>query len=237
MVAFGFLAALPAIGSALGSIFGGAAKGASSSRESANNQALLQDRNRTDQFGIQQNAATSAANAQQQAIMQALLGGSNEQNAHANIDLDRRKFVLDAPSTRGKQALLGSLMQNMKPVTMTGGSPQMLARMPQFSGGLSPSALGPLARQMGLLMQQNSVAGQQKGDTFAPLERTDFKSGVLDPGRSTVLPPILAQLQKAGLLEKILGGIGLGGSLLGGLGGLTKGSSGGGYNSNESGGY
>jgi hypothetical protein len=218
MVGFGFLAALPAIGSVLGSIFGGAAKGAGDSRANDNLAAAQNNRTAADIYGTQQGAVTSANNAQQQALMQALLGQSNEQTSHANTDLDRRNFTLNAPSTRGRQALLGSLMQNMQPVSMSGGSPQMRARMPQFSGGLNASAIGPMARQMGGLMQSGAVSAQQKGDTFDPLKPTNFQSGVLDPTRGLLQSPQLAELQRSGLLEQILGGLGLGGSLLGALG-------------------
>jgi hypothetical protein len=192
MVAFGFL-------SLLAPLFGGASKGVSDARTNANQQALSYDRNRLD-----------AQQSQQQAIMQALLGGSNEQSRHADIDLSRRNFALGAPSVRGKQALLGSLMQNMQPVSFSGLSPQLSAKMPKISGGLNPAAIGPLARQMGLLMQQNALSGQQKGDVFSALTPTDFKAGVLPQVQMT--PP-----KKAGLLEKILGGLSLGGSVIGAL--------------------
>ena len=190
---------------ALGQIAGGAAKGAGQSRESANTQAMMADRNKLDAY-----------QAQQQAVMQALLGQSNEQLRSADIDLLRKKFAVEAPQMRGKQALLGSLMQNMQPVQMSGLSPQIASRMPQISGGLSPAALGPLARQMGGLLQSNAVSGQQAGDQFDPLQRTNFGGGLLPA-------PGLSSPQKAGMLEKILGGVGFGGSLLGGLGELFGG--------------
>lgn len=150
--------------------------------------------------------------AQQQSILQALLGQSNEQINQANVDLRQRDFALNAPSVRGKQALLGSLMQNMQPVSFSGLSPQLAARMPKISGGLNPAAIGPLARQMGLLMQQNALSGQRAGDKFAPLLPTDFKGGLLPP-------PQLQRYQGPGKTESILGLLGMGLGIAGSLAG------------------
>ena len=223
MLAIGFLAALPAVGGLIGSLFGRGASAAGDARLDQNSQNILNNRNTIDQYGIEQSASTSAHNAQQQAQIQALLAGSNEQTAHANVDLDRRKFALDAPQTRGRQALLGSLMQNLQPARLSGLSRQLQAAKPTITGGLSPSALGPQARQAGGLMQSGAVRGLQQGDTFEPLQRTNFQAGVLDPTRAAVPRPELLELQKSGLLEKILGGIGIGGNLLGALGPLLQG--------------
>jgi hypothetical protein len=223
MLAIGFLAALPAVGGLIGSLFGRGASAAGDSRLDQNSQNILNNRNTIDQYGIEQSASTSAHNTQQQALIQALLAGSNEQTAHAQTDLDRRKFALDAPQTRGRQALLGSLMQNLQPARLTGLSRQLQAAKPTFTGGLSPAAIGPQARQAGALMQSGAVRGLQQGDTFDPLKPTDFRSGVLDPTRAAVPRPELQELQKSGLLEKILGGVGIGGTLLGALGPLLQG--------------
>jgi hypothetical protein len=191
----------------LGGILGGAAGGASKSRESQNNAIAQNNRNQIDLH-----------QAQQQALMQAL--GLTESSAmnRANLDLNQRQFALQAPSVRGKQALLGSLMQNIQPVSFGNLSPQLRARMPQISGGLNPSAIGPLARQMGSVMQRNALQGQMRGDQFAALPQINFLGGVLEA-------PKLQQMKQPGLLEKILGGAGLAGSLIGGLGALNGGGS------------
>ena len=183
----------------LGPILGGAAAGAGASRDNQNAAINQANRNTIDLHQLQQ-----------QALLQALGLTSNEQINLGNLDLSQRNFALNAPQTRGRQALLGSLLQNLQPVRMSGLSPQIQSKMPQISGGLSPAALGPLARQMGLLMQQNAVQGQQKGDTFAPLQRTNFMGGIMPT-------PQLQGLKNPGLLEKILGGLALGGSIAGGL--------------------
>lgn len=189
------LGALPLI-DGISQVAGGAAKGSADSRNAQNQQMLSQDRNKLDAY-----------QAQQQAILQAL--GMQERGAldRANLDLNQRQFALQAPQVRGKQALLGSLLQNLQPVSLSGLNPKIAKNMPQISGGLSAAALGPMAREFGGLLQSNALAGQQKGDTFDPIAQTDFKGGL-------IAPPQLSQLKQAGFLEKLLGGIGLGGSLL-----------------------
>jgi len=211
------LAAIPAIG-AIGQVAGGAAGGMASGRQGENANINSANRNTIDLYGTQQNAKTQQYQTLQNALMQLLQAEESSKQNRAGIDLQRRNFALNAPSARGKQALLGSLIQNIQDVNISGGSPQMRARMPQISGGLRPSAIGPMAQQMGALMQQNAVSGQQKGDVFDPMAPTDFKSGLVDPQTYTIDAPELQALQESGLLEKILGGIGLGGSLFGALG-------------------
>lgn len=199
---------------ALAGLFGSAAGGASRSRENQNQQINQANRNTIDLYGTQQNAVSQQAQAQQAALMQALMGQSNEQINQGNLDLNRRQFALQAPGVRGKQALLGSLLERMQPVSFSGLSPRLQSRMPQISGGLSPAALGPHARQAGQLMQAGAVRGLQQGETFDPLQRTDFRSGVLDPTRALLPTPTLQGMQSPGLLEKLLGGGALGTGLL-----------------------
>lgn len=202
------LAAIPAI-DAIGQVAGAAGGGMGNARMNANQQALMQDRNKLDAY-----------RAQQDAILQAL--GMKERGAldRANLDLNQRTFALNAPNVRGRQALFGSLLQNLQPVSMSGIPSKVAAKMPTISGGLSPAALGPGARDFGALLQKVAMEGQQKGDTFDPIEKTDFMAGLMEA-------PQLSQLKQAGFLEKLLGGIGLGGSLLGGILGAGGGSGGG----------
>jgi len=53
----------------------------------------------------------------------------------------------------------------------------------QISGGLRPSMFSDSTRQLGSLMSQDALAGQQKGDAFAPLT---YKPG---PTAPTLTPP------------------------------------------------
>ena len=167
--------------STLGRLMTGAAAGQTGERDQRN-----------DFTGRTNQAIAGMYGTQQNALLQLLMA-----------DLAQRRFQLEAPNMRGRTALLGSLMQNMQPVQLNGLSPQLRARMPQITGGLTPAALGPQARQMGGLMQQGAVEGQQRGDTFAPLQN------------SLINPPNLGQYQNAGRGESALSTAGLATSLLG----------------------
>ncbi len=206
-----FMAALPAITAGaglLGKLFGGAAKGSADQRTQENNQ--ITDRNRllAQLYGTQQGATTNA-----------LQGQSGEQIAHAGLDMDRRKFALAAPSVRAGQSVRGSIMQNAQPVTLSGLPDRIASRIPTISGGLSPALFNQNTRDLGGEMTRKALIDQLKGDEFAPLEKTNFSGGVLPT-------PQLEAFQKAGLLEKILGGLGLAGSVVGGLGEAKFGAAG-----------
>lgn len=207
---FGFLAALPAILGGIGRVAGGAAQGSANQRTQENQQALQRSQLLAQLYGVNQNAT-----------QRALESGSDERLRQGGLDLNQRQFqqgqrefALQAPSVRGRQAVKGSLMANLQPFSVSGLPDRVQSRIPQLSGGLSPAAFSPEMRQMGQMLQRDAILGQLKGDpvdTFAPQTPTDFSSGVLTP-------PQIAELEKSGLLEKILGGTGLIGSLLGSLG-------------------
>jgi hypothetical protein len=172
-----------------------------------------------------QNAASSNENdqamrmqqARQNALVNLLLGESNQNFRNADLDLRRREFALNAPGTRGKQALFGSLLQNLQPAELGNLSPKLKASMPTLSGGLNPRAISPQARQMGGLMQSNAVAGQQAGDQFAQVPQVNFLQGLL-------ADPQLLGYRGPGKAESILGLLGMAGQAYGaymgsGLGG------------------
>lgn len=183
----------------LGGIASGAAKGSADQRMAENNQ--TGDRNRL----LAQLYAT-----RQGATSNALQNQSGEQIAHAGIDMDRKKFALQAPSVRAGQSVRGSILANAQPfkVNATG---RVAQHIPQISGGLTPAMFSDDTRALGNEMTRKALLDQLKGDEFAPLERTDFQSGVL-------AQPELDQYQKSGLLEKILGNLGVAGALAGGVG-------------------
>lgn len=177
--AFGFLAALPMIGSALGSIFGGAGKGASDSRMQQNQLQAQKDQTEVSKYGIGQNA-------------QMQLG---------NLDLNRKQFEDDARGKRAKQALIGSLLQNYQPsqVSVPG------IKNATVSGGLAASLQNPGAQaSMQELLKQALAAQMAQGSDGGE----QFSGGAILP------TPGVSSLPKAGKLESILGGVGLGGSLL-----------------------
>ncbi len=147
----------------------------------------------------------------QNATGDALRSQSAEQSNHANIDMDRRKFALAAPSARASQSVRGSIMQNAQPMKFDGLPPEIASRIPQISGGLSPALFNDNTRALGGELTRKALIDQLKGDEFAPLEKTNFQSGIL-------AQPKMEEFQKSGLLEKILAGLSLGGSVVGGLG-------------------
>lgn len=196
---------IPAI-TAAGSLFSGAAKNSADQRASENNQVA------------QRNSLLAQLHAiRQGATMQGLQGKSNEQMAHANLDLDRRQHALNAPDTRMSQSVRGSILKNAQPFTLSGLPDRIASRIPQMSGGLTPAMFSDDTRALGEEMTRKALIDQLRGDEFAPMEKTDFTGGVLQA-------PQMENFQKSGLLEKILGGLGLGASLIGGIGSAVQGS-------------
>jgi hypothetical protein len=194
------LLALLAGAGAAGKIFGGLSKGSADQRMAENNQASDKNRLLAQLYGINQGATQNALGNQ-----------SAEQIAHAGIDMDRRKFALSAPSVRAGQSVRGSIMQNAQPVKLSGLPDRVASRIPTIEGGLSPAMFSADTRALGGELSRKALIDQLKGDEFSPLQTTDFKSGVLPL-------PKLEEYQKAGLLEKILGGLGIAGSVAGGAG-------------------
>lgn len=193
---------IPALLGASG-IFGGAAKGSADQRASENNQTAQRNQLLAQLYGMNQNAQTNA-----------LQNKSAEQLAHAGVDMDRRKFALQAPNVRASQSVRGSIMQNAKPFQVQA-SGRVAQHIPQISGGLTPEMFSADTRALGGELSRKALIDQLKGDQFDPLTATDFESGVLPT-------PKLEEFQRAGLLEKILGGVGLASSLAGGIGAASN---------------
>jgi hypothetical protein len=194
---------IPAIMAASG-IFGGAAKGSADQRTSENNQTSQRNALLAQLYNTRQGATSNALSSQ-----------SREQSDHAGIDLDRRQFALNAPSRRASQSVRGSILQNAQPMTLSGLPDRVSSRIPQISGGLSPALFNQDTRDLGGELTRSALIDQLRGDDFDPLERTDFSGGVLDS-------PQLEQYQRPGMLEQILGGLGLAGSVAGGIGGAIQ---------------
>ena len=184
----------------LGKLFGGAAHESANQRGAENNQASQRNALLAQLYGMRQNATTDA-----------LRAGSAEKLAQGNLALDQKKLALGAPSVRAGQSVRGSIMQNAQPFSVSGLPPKIAASIPQISGGLSPALFNADTRALGGEMTRKALIDQLKGDTFDPMTPTDFQSGILSP-------PKMEDYQKSGLLEKILGGLGLAGSVAGGIG-------------------
>jgi hypothetical protein len=96
------------------------------------------------------------------------LSRGNLANANAATDLSQRSFALQAPRQRAGTAVQGDILANAKDATVSGISPNI--PVPTINGGLRPSMFSDSTRALGTLMSSQALAGQQKGDTFAPAE-------------------------------------------------------------------
>lgn len=184
---------LPAIlagASLLGPLLSKGGKGAASERFNQNDYQLRQNQQ-----------AQGAHQFDVQALLQAL-----QQNERGTMD--RAQLGISAPQARAKQALLGSLMQNMQSVKAR---PPAGVRM--GGGGIDLSALLSGARRAGgALNSQATTALETKSDIPAFTDAT---------ARLTK-SPTPAGYKGAGKLESVLSGGGLLASLIGGLGSLKK---------------
>lgn len=132
------------------------------------------------------------------------------QNALVNLlglqergTMDRAEMGLRAPGQRTRQAVLGSLLQNLQPMNIQAPAG---VRMGQVSGGLSPALLNPQARQAGgELQRQALMALMNKSDVPAP---TNYPQSGMLPAPS---------YRGAGTAESILSMLGIGGSAIGAM--------------------
>lgn len=164
-------------GGMVGASASGAAGGMADERTRQNMFLSNQNNNQTSRYGIQQGAKTNLLSLAEQAA------------------LDRAKLGLAAPGARANQVLKGSLMEMVQPASMS----HPRAHIPQISGGLTPAALSPSARQAGRdLQSQGLLALQNKSDVPPP---TDFAGGMIEP-------PEMYDYKQPGKGESIVGGIG-----------------------------
>lgn len=121
-------------------------------------------------------------------------------NAQFGAGMQGAQFNREGQDRERKNALLSSLLGGLQDFQATPGNPAIAAKMGTSTGGLRPSALtGNKEALMALLAQPQTAAP----DYMAP---------------SPYVAPALPQMPQAGMGEKVLGGIGLGGSILGALG-------------------
>ena len=169
-----FLGILGAI-SGLGGILGGGAKAAADGRMTEAQLRAIQDRTRTDQYGI----------------------GQQAQMQQGTLDLARKNFEEDARGGRARQAMIGDLLANFKPTSIS--VPGIESA--QISGGLQ---LGEGGKAGASEMMRQALLKQLQGDTFE--------------GGKILQAPGTQGIPQAGLLEKIGGIAGLGGAIAGGIG-------------------
>lgn len=209
-----FAAAIPLITAGaglLGKIFGAGAQGAANQRQADNSQTAQQNALLASLYNTRQSAATNAYNTRQGATTNAL-------NAEEAGKLNRAQLGLTAPTMRAKQSILGSMMENMQPVTATNTNPRLAGRIPTINGGLTPAMLSDTTRAHGKELQRAAMEAQFSGSDIPAA--TNFQSGILDP--TLLESPLLQAPKGAGTLEKVLGGGGLLGSILGSIGELME---------------
>jgi hypothetical protein len=131
----------------------------------------------------------------------ALQRGQLEQGAardQFSAGMQGANFAREGQDRERKQQILSSLLGGMSDLSLTPGNPKIAAAMGQRSGGARPSALTGNKEALMALLGQPQVEAPQFN------------------------PAALPEMSESGALEKILGGVGLGGSILGALGKFGK---------------
>jgi hypothetical protein len=132
------LSAILGIGNLLGQFLGGSAKGAAEGRMTEAQLRAVQDRTRSDQYSTQQNAEMQAG----------------------NQDLARKAFSEDARGGRTRQAILGDLLANWSPTSIS--TPGI--KQSSISGGLQNIGAG--GKAAGSLLNQQALMKMLEGDQF-----------------------------------------------------------------------
>lgn len=118
----------------------------------------------------------------------------------SRLDMEQRQFSRSARGSDASDALRGALLKNLQDAKFD--RPEGIP-MISMGGGLRPSALGVEGREVGDVLNQRALAALLAGEKFAPLP-------ALQRVQQSALP-------KAGFWEKLLGGAGLAGSIIGGI--------------------
>lgn len=118
---------------------------------------------------------------------------TNRQFGQANLDLNQRQFGLQAPQARASNAVRGDILANAQDFAY--GTPSMVGNIPvpTSTGGLRPSIFSENTRNIGRLMSEQALSGQQVGDNFTPLTFPTLGA-----------PPSLTPLPEEGGLDKVL---------------------------------
>jgi hypothetical protein len=140
---------------------------------------------------------------QRQLQQQQALAGQRAAEAGAEFGLGQQQDRLLYPSLFARQAAQGGMQANVQDIGI--GRPEG-STIPTFAltGGLRPSALGPEARQAGAELSRHAIQQLLAGGP-PPIDYERFQP--LEP----------MTLPEAGRGERLLGGLGVGGSLLGAL--------------------
>ena len=129
---------------------------------------------------------------------------------------DRAKLGIDAPMARTKQAAYGDALQNVQDVNIDFQPATGTLSKFGVTGGLRPSMFGANARAAG---------GELSTQALEALRTKSDIPDLVDVPEASPLAelPELSTPQGSSVLEKVTGGVGLGGSILGALGPILAG--------------
>lgn len=191
-----FLAALPAITAGaglLGKILGGGAKGAADNRNQQNQNIASQNMRDASVFNTQQNAASNLSALDERALM------------------DRAQMGVTAPAARTKQALLASLIANHRPTSVQ--APAGI-RQGTVTGGVM-DGIGAGGKAAGAELLAQAMAALKSGSDIP--EAANYRES------GTIAAPKPMELEGPGMMESVLSGGSLLGSIIGGLGQVVNG--------------
>jgi hypothetical protein len=161
--------------SAGGQIAGAVGSGRAASRAAGNAATLSQDEAAQQRYRTEQAAKLGAAQLTESATQ------------------DRADRYLTSGKDRAQQVGLGDLLANVRDVEI-GGLPSYIPKI-SVSGGLRPSALGPMTRQAGGNLARQALEAQMSGSDIPNLPDVS--------GLGTDAPQ-LSELEKPGALDKVL---------------------------------
>lgn len=159
------LPALPAIGSAIGSLFGGASEGAENQRMNQAQAILAQNRNLLDQDQLR--------------LLQCQQG------------LGEAGFRLNAPTTRQDQAQRATRRLRL-PGALEARAER--GKQGPFQGVFQPQDFAPTDDELSLneLIQQQVLAAQRQGDDFGPMPELSQLGEIPRPGKGSKFLNIMA---------------------------------------------
>jgi hypothetical protein len=169
---------------AIGKVAGGLGKGRADGRAAEADINYKRDNQQLDRYATQQRSILDAAQA---------MASQNKTDA---------QMGLDAPTARGKQALLGDALANYQYKAPT----HARANVVDFG---SPFNLSANTRELGGMLSAGALNDQKQGNS--PLSKVDFQSALIAPPNQTALP-------QSSWLDKLLNAAGTVGTIAGGVG-------------------
>jgi hypothetical protein len=128
-----------------------------------------QNRYGLDSAGMENDFAAKTYGLDLDTANQANRFGLDKVNAGVNIgnlELDQRRYALDAPGKRAGNSVRGDILANAQDVTFD--LPSTIPKI-NVAGGLRPSMFSANTRALGGEMSAQALAEQRKGDAFGPL--------------------------------------------------------------------